>query len=246
MKPALYVGTVTHQRFIPRRHRFRYPFFMWFLNLDEIDRLPNLGRWFSARRFALSRFHRSDYLDRPRQPLHLRAKTRMQELTGRSVDGPVCALLNLRTLGLYFSPVNFYFGFDRGCRPSHFLAEVSNIPWNERHLYAHYLNGGPPAPMQAKAFHVSPFNPLNQYYRWQITPPGKRVRIGIAVHDPRGLVFQAGLDLARQPFNSATAGRQLLRKPVMTAAIVLAIHWQALRLYAKGVPYVPYPKKETP
>jgi DUF1365 family protein len=169
----------------------------------------------------------------------------MQELTGRPVDGPVCALLNLRTLGLYFSPVNFYFGFDRSSRPSHFLAEVSNIPWNERHLYGHYLGGGPPAPMHAKAFHVSPFNPLNQYYRWQISFPGKRIRIGIAVHDPRGRVFEARLDLARQPFNSVSVRRQLLRKPVMTAAIVSAIHWQALRLYAKGVPYVPYPKETT-
>ena len=69
MKPALYVGTITHQRFIPRRHRFRYPFFMWYLNLDEIERLPDLGRWFTARRFALSRVDRADYLDRPAEPL---------------------------------------------------------------------------------------------------------------------------------------------------------------------------------
>jgi len=245
MKPALYVGTITHQRFIPRRHRFRYPFFMWYLNLDEIERLPDLGRWFSARRFALSRFHRPDYLDQPKEPLHLRAKTRMQELTGQPVSGQVGALLNLRTLGLYFSPVNFYFGFDRQSRLTHFLAEVSNIPWNERHLYGHYLGDGPPAPTHAKAFHVSPFNPLDQYYRWQITPPGKSIRIGIAVHDARGRIFEAKLDLARRPLSLAFVKRQLLRKPAITGSIVAAIHWQALRLYRKGVPYVPYRKELT-
>ncbi|MFY9942232.1 MAG: DUF1365 domain-containing protein [Desulfobacterales bacterium] len=245
MKPALYVGAITHQRFIPRNHRFRYPFFMWYLNLDEIDRLPDMGHWFSARRFALSRFYRPDYLDRPAQPLHARVKSRMQALTGVPVDGQVGALVNLRTLGLYFSPVNFYFGFDRQLRLTHFLAEVSNIPWNERHLYGHYLGDGRPAPTHAKAFHVSPFNPRNQYYRWQITRPGKRIRIGIAVHDARGQVFEARLDLARRPFNLASVKRQLLGKPVMTGSIVAAIHWQALRLYHKGVPYVPYPKEMT-
>ena len=227
MKPALYIGT------------------MWFLNLDEIDRLPDLGRWFSPRRFAISRFHRPDYLDAPTEPLHLRVKNRMRALTGKPVRGQVCGLVNLRTLGFYFSPVNFYFGFDVQARTTHFLAEVSNIPWNERHHYGHYLDDGGYAPTHPKAFHVSPFNRLDQQYRWQITPPGKSIRLGIDVHDHRGPVFEARLRLERHPLTRAAVRRLLLRKPVMTASIVRAIYWHALRLYLKGVPYVPYQKEAT-
>ena len=69
MKPSIYVGTVSHRRYLPKQHRFRYPFFMWFLNLDELDSLPSLGRWFSASRLALSRFHRPDYFGDDDVPL---------------------------------------------------------------------------------------------------------------------------------------------------------------------------------
>ncbi len=173
MNSALYAGFIAHQRFIPRAHRFRYPFFMWFLDLDNIDTLPDLGRWFSTRRFSLSRFHRPDYLGDPLEPLHSSVKKRMQELTGKTVTGKVFGLLNLRTCGLYFSPVNFYFGYDREEHCTHMLAEVSNIPWNERHHYAHYIGGNQFNPVQAKEFKVSPFNPVDQQYTWTIEPPDK-------------------------------------------------------------------------
>ena len=113
MKSAFYQGRVFHRRRIPRSHGFSYRFFMWFLNLDELDRVPDLAPWFSCRRFALSRFRRADYLGPPEEPLHVSVKKKMAELTGIPVTGPVCGLMNLRTLGLYFSPVNFYFGYDR-------------------------------------------------------------------------------------------------------------------------------------
>ena len=112
MKPSLYVGTIAHRRQIPVEHRFQYRFFMWFLNLDELDKLPSLGRWFSTKRWALSRFHRPDYYGDPALSLADAIRNRMEELTGQPVTGPVCGLLNMRTLGLYFSPVNFYYGYD--------------------------------------------------------------------------------------------------------------------------------------
>ncbi len=245
MKSALYAGFVAHQRFIPRPHRFSYPFFMWFLDLDNIDTLPDIGRWFSTRRLALSRFCRPDYLGNPCQPLHDSVKKRMQELTGKEVTGKVFGLLTLRTCGLYFSPVNFYFGYDQEAHCTHMLAEVSNIPWNERHHYAHYIGGNQLHPVEAKEFKVSPFNPVDQQYTWTIKPPGKKIVIGITVHDQRGHIFDANLNLQHHSLDIKSVRGQLLRKPIMTTFIVAAIYWQALRLYLKGVPYVPYlPEKK--
>ena len=172
-------------------------------------------------------------------------KEEMARHTGTQVTGKVFGLLNLRTLGLYFSPVNFYFGFNENNEPSHLLAEVSNIPWNERHHYAYKLNGSQTEMTDDKNFKVSPFNPSHgQTYRWQIDPPGETIGINLGVHDQRGHIFEAGLRLQRHPFTKNSARRLLLRKPVMTGFIVASIYWQALKLFIKGIPYQPYAKEE--
>jgi len=245
MKPALYIGTIAHKRNIPVEHKFQYPFFMWFLNLDELNQLPSLGRWFSIRQFALSRFHRPDYYGDPEIPLADAIRSRMVELTGEPVTGQVCGLMNMRTVGVYFSPVNFYYAYDSGGNFSHFLAEVSNIPWNERHQYAHYVGGGELTPDHSKQFHVSPFNSNNQHYRWKLVDPGDNVSVQLRVSDERGHIFTAQLSLKRHPLTLQSVRGRLMRKPAMTLSIVAGIYWQAFKLFRKGVPYIPYTKETT-
>ncbi|WP_406667918.1 DUF1365 domain-containing protein [Gallaecimonas sp. GXIMD1310] len=243
MSSALYVGTVRHRRHLPKAHRFTYPFFMWLLDLDDLDNVPELGRWFSLRRFALARFHRPDYLGPAAQPLADAVRDKLASLTGSRPTGKVLALVNLRTLGLYFSPVNFYYGYDQQGQLSHFLAEVSNTPWNQRHYYGLSLQEGL-TPRHPKAFHVSPFNPIDQQYRWRLQPPGARLFVHLENHDSRGHVFDATLALQRQPLTLASVRRQLLRRPVMTASVVLGIYWQALKLALKGVRIYGYQKEK--
>lgn len=245
MKPGLYIGTIAHKRNIPVEHSFQYPFFMWFLNLDELDELPNLGRWFSTSTFALSRYFRPDYYGNPEISQADAIRGRMEELTGKPVTGQVCGLMNMRTLGIYFSPVNFYYGYTSDGDFSHFLAEVSNIPWNERHQYAHYVGSGNLSPENKKEFHVSPFNSKNQHYSWRISKPGSELSVQLKVDDERGHIFTADLGLTKHPLNLQSVRSRLLRKPAMTLSIVAGIYWQAFNLFRKGVPYVPY-TKETP
>lgn len=243
MKPAIYTGTIAHRRRIPVDHAFQYPFFMWFLNLDELDQLPDLGRWFSHDHWAMSRFYRPDYYGDPNVPLADAIRTRMRELTGEPVKGQVCGLMNMRTLGIYFSPVNFYYGYDDTGILSHFLAEVSNIPWNERHQYSHYVGDGEFSPDHPKEFHVSPFNSQSQHYSWQLRVPGTEVSVQLQVSDERGHIFTARLGLNRHPFSLEVVRARLIRKPAMTLSIVAGIYWQAFNLFRKGVPYVPYKKE---
>lgn len=243
MKPALYVGTIAHRRNIPVEHQFQYAFFMWFLNLDELDTLPSLGRWFSTEHWALSHFHRPDYYGEATVPLADAIRDKMEKLTGEPVKGQVCGLMNMRTLGVYFSPVNFYYGYDSSGNFSHFLAEVSNIPWNERHQYAHYVGDGSQSLNNAKEFHVSPFNPTRQNYSWKLSPPDKTLSVQLGVSDERGHIFTASLSLTRHPLSLQTVRSKLLRKPAMTMSVVAGIYWQAFKLFRKGVPYIPHKKE---
>ena len=215
MKSSLYTGVINHKRHLPKEHSFSYPFFMYFLNLDKIDEVQSIGRLFSAKRWALNRYFRPDYYGDSSIPLHSAIKERMTEITGKAED------------------LNF----------THFLAEVSNIPWNERHQYAHYVNNGSYAPTERKKFKVSPFNPVDQKYTWSIQPPGEKIGVKLGVSDERGLVFEASLSLSQEPLSKKSLQRQLFKKPVMTASIVAGIYWQALRIYLKKIPYIPYEKE---
>ena len=245
METAIYAGFIAHTRHIPKQHSFKYPFFMWFLNLDELDNVNDLGRWFSVRRWALSRFCRTDYLGDPNKSLADSVREELKRITGVGVEGKVFGLLNVRTAGLYFSPVNFYFGFDRTGTASHLLAEVSNTPWNEQHCYAHHLSGETSASEDDKCFKVSPFNPSTaQTYRWKIAAPGEAIAINLGLYDERGHIFEAALRLTKEHFSSKTARSHILRTPVMTAYIIMKIYWQALKIYLKGIPYIPYERKK--
>ncbi|MEE4241826.1 MAG: DUF1365 domain-containing protein [Desulfopila sp.] len=243
MNSAIYVGRISHRRYLPKSHSFSYPFFMWYLDLEEVEQLPSMRPWFSATGWAFARFHRPDYFGDEGRPLGDCIKERMTDLTGKEVTGGVYGLLNLRTMGLYFSPVNFYFAFDQTGKLSHFLAEVSNIPWNERHQYGHYVADEALQPQHKKEFHVSPFNHMDQHYSWNIEPPGESLKIELKVDDARGDIFEARLELARVPLAADRIRGLIMKKPVMTGFIVAGIYWQALKLYVKGVPYLGYARE---
>lgn len=245
MKHSLYVGSVEHRRRTPKAHAFSYSLHMWFFDLDRLEEIPELAPWVALQggRWAINRYCRRDYLGEPTIPLGKSVRQRMKELTGSEVTGGVCGLLNLRTLGLFFSPVNFYYGYDRDGNLSHFLAEVSNTPWNERHHYAYGLRQAPYQMEQVKAFHVSPFNPMTQHYRWRLEAPGETLAVTIEIDDERGDIFSANLRMQRRTLDRATIVPFLIKKPVMTAFIVGGIYYQALKIFLKGIPYIPYRKE---
>lgn len=243
---ALFEGVVRHRRFQPVRHQFRYPLFMWLLKLDEIPALFEHFWQLGASPWHWARFRRGDYLDQPERPLPdvvidtLASKLAVDR---GEVAGEVWLLGQLRSLGCYFSPLNLYF-VKRGGIFRHALAEVSNTPWNERHCYALDLRSLRP---QSKEFHVSPFNPMGQEYRWRILPPeGNRLAVQLQVKrqvadQAGGQVMDASLHLRRVPLGQRSLNRMLLRRPSQTAALLAAIYRQALRLYLKRSPFHPHP-----
>ncbi|MDF2178209.1 DUF1365 domain-containing protein [Aliiglaciecola sp. CAU 1673] len=226
---AIYTGRVWHARHQPTVHRFSYKMSLFWLDLDDLDSLSSTPG-LSAARWAPVQFKRDDYLTNPELPLGQVAIERMSALAGKPLKGKVFLLGQLRLLGVYFSPVNFYYLRQENGHYSHALAEVSNTPWNERHHYLIDLDN--PAETE-KAFHVSPFNPMQMQYKWRVPQPDDALTLGISCYQG-SRHFDALMKLDRQPVNSKTLRRVMLS--TMSIKTVLAIYWQALKLWIKGTP----------
>lgn len=248
MESCIYEGRVKHRRRKPIDHEFEFPFFMLYLDLDE---LPGLfeGSWlWSANRPAFARFRRSDHLGDPSLPLDACVRSLVELRTGRRPAGPIRLLTHLRYAGFVMNPVSFYYCFEaQGNRVESIVAEVHNTPWGESHCYVLSANAnGSDDAIRArtpKEFHVSPFMEMDLAYAWSFREPGDRLALRIANHEPDGeLLFEASLGMSRRELDSRSRSRMLLRYPLITLQLMTAIYWQAFRLYLAGAPLHPHPR----
>ncbi len=249
MQSCIYEGQVRHSRQAPVRHRFGYRVFLMYLDLAELPALFD-KRWFwSAHRPALARFRRENYLGPADRPLDECVRDLVEQSTGRRPCGPIRLLTNLSYFGYCFNPVSYYYCFDKeGLQPESIVAEVTNTPWGERATYVLSAcnadkRGKALRYRDTKVLHVSPFMPMDMEYEWCFTNPAQRLAIHMAnVHKGRR-VFDAAVVLDRTEISGTSLARTLLRFPAMTAKIVAAIHWQALRLWLKRCPVHQHPDK---
>lgn len=249
--PALYVGEVRHRRFKPKGHRFTYPLFMAFLDVDRIPELCEVSSLLSYGRWNWAAFHEADQLGDPGLPLRERLRLDAEAKGHRLPEGPIYLLTHLRYLGICFNPVSYYYCYDPAGRLAMIMAQVTNTPWRERHTYWLPVAQGHQTPAGVsfdvpKAFHVSPFMPMDCHYRWAFTPPGGDLKVHIAESDCLGLFFDASLHLTEQPWTRSILRTTLIRFPWMTLKVLVAIHWEAFWLWIKRVPVFTHPGPTPP
>jgi len=237
---ALYSGWVSHRRFSPRAHAFTYRIGMLYLDLEEQDAVMQLSPFAGVSRLAPFSFRQRDYLrEYTGRGISLTGAVReiVRKALGHAPLGRVCLLTQARSWGLSFNPVSFFYCFERNGNLAAIVCEVTNTPWRERYHYV--LPAGAESHQHfavKKAFHVSPFLPRDLEYRMSFSQPNDRLGVHMADWQGEHKVFDATLNLQRQPLDRAALHRHLLSFPWMTAKTCLAIYWQALRLFAKRIP----------
>ena len=255
-EPGLYSGTLRHRRFQPVRHEFTYKLFMAWLDIDRISELMAQSPWTSYNRFNWASFEERDHFGDPQRSLRERVE---QDAHAHGVplpDGPIFLLTHMRYLGYCFNPISYFFCYDRSGHLDTVLAEVKSTFRESRNYWLWPQNQKRSATALhyscPKTMHVSPFMGMDLDYEFVLTEPADRLIAHMntieqsAEGKPTQPFFDATLALDWQPWNSRTVGKVLLRHPWMTAKVIGAIHWQALRLFLKRVPVFTHPARIRP
>ena len=244
---CFYEGIVRHRRWTPFPHTFRFRLFLVYVDLGELEGVfGRRGAW-SARAPAVAWFRRADHMGEKHEPLDHSVRVLVRERLSFFPDGPIRLLTNFRYCGFQMNPISLYYCFDRqGEIIEAIVAEVNNTPWNEQHCYVLDVRGQitsrPFEARHAKEFHVSPFLSREMDYQWRLNRPGKRLVVHIESIASGGKPFDATLALLRTPLSARSMTWLLVAYPILTFQVFLAIYWQALRLWLKGVPIVPHPR----
>lgn len=249
---AVCSGTVQHQRTRPVAHRFERPVTMVWIDPDRPDDLFGRHALWSAHRRSPVRFDRSDYgAPLNDRSLALQARRDLAPVVGDAPVGPVRMLTQPRSYGWLFNPLTLYFvwGRDATSDPVGVVAEVSNTPWNERHRYPVALDASLASSFE-KVMHVSPFLGLGMRYDLRILVDADRLQIAVDVAENRSdcdesdePILRTLLDLGRQPATTRLLSKVMLRHSFPTHRVSAAIHVEAAKLWAKGVPFVRHTRR---
>ncbi len=238
---ALYPGRVTHARTRPRRHHLSYRLYSMLFDLDELPALSRRLRLFGHNRFALLSFHDSDHGDGSAVPLREQIEARLAE-AGIAAGGRIAVLCYPRVLGTAFNPLSTFFCHRPDGGLAAILYEVNNT-FGQRHSYLIPVESDavPVRQACAKGFYVSPFMAMDMHYDFTVRPPGSAVSITVRGSDAAGTVITANFTGQRRDLSDAALLGAFLRHPLLTLKVVGGIHWEALKLLAKGLRPRPRP-----
>jgi uncharacterized protein len=240
---AMYVGNVMHARLKPVGHRFNYRVMSLLIDLGRLEAADRQTPLFGVNRRALYSFHEVDHGPRDGSSLREYAQRCAAEHGLNLAGGRVLLLCYPRLLGYAFNPLSVYFCYQASGHLALIIYEVRNT-FGDIHAYVVPVKSGDVSPAgirqaQDKCFYVSPFVEMEMRYHFRLVTPKERVKLRILETDSEGPLLSATFSGTRCPLTTRKLLRSLFALPLVTIKVVTAIHWEALRLWLKGVRLVP-------
>ena len=238
MISSIYNGTVIHKRFKPKSHFFRYKVFSLFIDLSELNTLEKKISFFSYNRFNLISFFDKDHGNRDGLSLIEWVKKNLKENRINSEEIKVRLLCYPRILGYVFNPLSVFYVYDKNENLISVLYEVKNT-FGEQHTYIFKVENGQLLQHNcSKKFHVSPFIEMNCDYFFKILKPSEKISIIINQYQLKEKILYASQDGTRVDFTSLELIKSYLKHPLMTFKIISAIHFEAFKLWVKGIKFI--------
>ena len=235
---AIYSGYVVHRR--PNKHHLRYRVFMLAIDLDEIPMLDMRLNYFSHNRFNLISLFDRDHANRRNEPIAPRIEAKLNDAGIAWDRGRIVLLTMPRLFNYVFNPLSVYFCYRRDGKLAALVHEVSNT-FGEHHSYVLQPSRGVEGEIVQscqKTFFVSPFLEMDLHYEFRVMPPAENCVVAMVVRRGDEIALTASFAGSRRSLTDANLLRAWLGNPLMTAKVIAGIHWEALKMWLKGVRYV--------
>ena len=235
----IYNGQVIHKRFKPKKHFFKYKVFSLFLDLEEISLIDKTIPFFSYNKFNLISFYDKDHGNRDGSSLVAWVKNNLKSINIMEEKIKIKILCYPRIFGYVFNPLSIFFIYGQNSNLISILYEVKNT-FGEQHTYVFKVNdqASPLKNNCRKKFFVSPFMDLKSSYYFSILEPNQNFSVIIDQRDEEGKLLYASQDGIKTNLTSKNLVFSYLKHPLMTFKIISAIHFEALRLWLKGIKLV--------
>lgn len=237
MNSAIFECKTYHHRIVPKKHHFSYRYFVFLLDLDELDELDQNLRFFSKERFNLFNFRDIDHNLKGQVDLKQSITFQLKKDHPHTEIQKIYLLTSLRHLGYLFNPVSFFF-IETNCGRQ-LIAEVMNTFYEFKNFALHKNDQqkGFQATLD-KNFYISPYSKPMGEIKFNVHWPDENLNILIQNLVNSEVTVSANLMGKRKELTDKNLLRMSFKYPLVTLKVFFAIHLQALILFLKRVPFV--------
>ena len=239
IKSSIYNGQVIHKRFKPKVHSFRYKVFSLLIDLSELETLDKQVNFFSYNKFNWISFYDKDHGDRDGSSLINWVQKNLRKNNISTENIKIKILCYPRIFGFVFNPLSVFYVYNSNENLISILYEVKNT-FGEQHTYIFRIEKDANLIQNncSKKFHVSPFIQMNCNYFFRLLKPGNKISVIIDQYENEDKILYASQDGIRTDFNTKYLIKSFLNHPLMTFKIIIAIHYEAFKLWSKGIKFI--------
>jgi len=238
MNSCIYNGEVTHTRFKPVRHFLKYKTFSLLIDLDEINQLDRSINIFSHNKFNIFSFYDKDHGERDGSDLKEWVLKNISKFNIIGEVNKVKILCYPRIFGYVFNPLSVFFIYNKDNKIISIFYEVKNT-FGEQHTYIFKTHDTETIKNSCtKKFHVSPFIEMECIYKFRVNKPSDKISVIIDQSDKEGKLLFASQDGIAKDLSNKNLFFSYIFHPLMTFKVIVAIHYEAFKLWLKGIKFI--------